>query len=168
MTNPLEDYLKSKETTKTAGFLDQVGKGVSSDALGGAARTMLPAAILGGGLAMLSGAAGNAYRAIMKGSHFKSMLRANPDLDEANQTNPDQFERHYNALYSMNPHFASEPTVAGAYMRQMSMHPATAGKVVVESLSSLPDRPQGPKLQIGGQMKDNDLHSSAQVTHNLF
>jgi hypothetical protein len=179
MTNPVDEYLEFVETAKTAnpnqmsfGFgggaaraLRQAGRGIAS-----AAQAAAPAAILGGGLAMLSGAGAKVYRAAMKNTRFREMMEANPDLEEYHQSNPKQFNQHYDSLYTLNPRFASEPTVAGTYMRQMSMNPSTAGKVVVDSLGGLPRGGAGPSFQVGGKANPvtGEYSPSAQMTHDLY
>lgn len=47
-----------------------------------------------------------------------------------------KFNAHYNSLRKMNPGYAEDPIIAGTMMRQMSMHPNTAGKVLMEGLES--------------------------------
>lgn len=168
------DY--GRELSSRLDILERVGKhGIPAPARGfkhhlrDAAMAAGAAAVLGGGIAMLSGAAQKVYLAATKKSRFESMLKSNPDLHEHQQANPQQFDEHYNSLYRMNPRFASDPVVAGAYMRQMSMHPSTAGKVVVESLSSIP-RDRGPSMQVGGKVdpRSESFQPSATFGQDLY
>lgn len=122
--NPVDEYLASKE--KTALKMPNVN-------LQEAGRLATVGAAFAGGLGVQKGVA-KVYRAITKKRDFDHMMQSNPDLEEYRAQNPSQFNQHYTSLRRMNPEFASEPTVAGTYMRQMSMNPGSAGKVIVESL----------------------------------
>lgn len=139
MSNPIDDYLEERE--KIAGPAGFMGKMVGGAAEGVSAKGL---GLLGAHTALTAGAMGGVaavqkiYHAITKKKHFNEMMEANPDLQEFQRENSSQFNQHYTSLRSMNPTFASDPIVAGTYMRQMSMQPATAGKVVVESLGGVP------------------------------
>lgn len=143
MGNPLDDYFESGEQ-KTAGlgdFAGAVGRGargaISGEGLGQLATYSAAAA----GAGALVGAARKAYMAATKGRHHKQMIEANPDLAEAQQADPTTFNQHYSSLRNLNPVFASDPVVAGAYMRRMSEFPHNAGPILVESLKSAPQPP---------------------------
>lgn len=130
--NPVDEYLSSKEKTalKMPIFSPDEAK-----------RMAVLGASFAGGMGLQKGVA-KVYRAITKQHDFNSMMQANPDLEEYRAQNPTQFNQHYTSLRRMNPEFASEPTVAGTYMRQMSMNPGSAGKVIVDSLKGrTPDMP---------------------------
>jgi hypothetical protein len=152
MSNPVDEYLSycagdEPEQTKEASLWGGAAKSLTAEHIGGLA---MDAAILGGGAALLSGAAGKIYGAITKRRDFNDMMDVNPDLKEYQRENPKLFNAHYSSLRSMNQEFASDPVVAGTYMRQMSMSPGTAGKVVAESLGAVPRGAGGMELMAGG------------------
>ena len=136
MKSPLDSYLCEKE--KRAGWLSSLGGGV---------RQILSPQNIGGALAATAFAAATdvpamvarkAYYAVTKSRDFNQMMETDPTLKQFQRENSKQFNAHYNSLRSLNPEFASDPVVAGTYMRQMSMNPATAGSVIVDSLGGLP------------------------------
>lgn len=141
---------RTKASEKTAGAAGRFAQGMAQ----GAKRVLDPSelgrigtqAAVVGGAGLLIGAAQKTYLAITKKRDFDAMLKHNPDLAEHQEANPQMFNQHYSSLRSMNPMFAKDPVVAGSYMRQMSMNPGTAGKVLVESLNSL--QKGGPKNQM--------------------
>lgn len=112
------------------------------------------------GAAGIGAAATKAYYAATKASDYKKMLGSNPDLREYQQSNPSQFKQHYSSLRSINPQFASDPTVAGTYMRQMSLNPQSAGKTIVESVEAQPTRKpmmEFGRLETGPGLETEDL-----------
>ena len=144
MGNPIDDYLEIR-TEKTAGVGDFFRAAASAPAfapeqVGVMAKHTL--AVAGG--AVLAAAARKAYMAATKSLHHKQMLEVNPDLAEHQQADPKMFNQHYSSLRNMNPHFAQDPVVAGAYMRRMSEFPHNAGPILVESLKEAP-KPGGLK-----------------------
>jgi hypothetical protein len=134
MPNPVDEYLNMKRKTAAAAPVRELPKAMApfSEVIGRSAASGAAMAA-GFGLAM---AAGKAYQAMTKKRDFEQMMSANPDLKDAMRSDPKGFSRHYTALRTMNPQFAAEPVVAGAYMRQMSAYPESAGKVVVEALQA--------------------------------
>jgi len=154
MTNPVEDYLQTKEA-QGPGFLSRMGRGFKSFMSPENIGVVAGSAMMAGALDFPGDVARKAYYAITKKRDFNRMMEQNPDLQQLRQENGDQFNAHYTSLRSVNPEFASDPTVAGTYMRQMSMSPATAGKVIVESLGGLPRPTQGTKAtQLLGMQGD--------------
>lgn len=127
MSNPIDEALEMK---KEAG-LGFLGKGAKEEVARGAQQA------LGGALVVGVAAAGmKAVQAIRKSKVYKEMMGSNPDLEEFHREDPRQFNQHFNSLHSLNPQFASDPVIAGTYMRQMSMSPQTAGTTLVQSLES--------------------------------
>lgn len=151
--NPVDEYLQTKEAAGL-GFLSKIkpwGKRVGQETLEGVASSAAPKEVgktlgslglIGAGVGLAAGAK-RAYHAITKKTDFNAMMDANPDLKEFQRENPKQFSQHYNSFRTMNPQFASEPTVAGTYMRQMSLNPESAGKTIVESIGGRPAEPIG-------------------------
>jgi hypothetical protein len=145
MKSPLDSYLCEKE--KRAGWLSSLGGGV---------RQILSPQNIGGALAATAFAAATdvpamvarkAYYAVTKSRDFNQMMETDPTLKQFQRENSKQFNAHYNSLRSLNPEFASDPVVAGTYMRQMSLNPATAGSVIVDSLGGLPRPTPGTRAK---------------------
>lgn len=150
----LDEYLSSdahEELEKRAIVNQQalrfIGRRVGTGALEAAG---------GAALLTLGGAAIKAFKAIGKKRDFKGMMEANPDLSEFQRENSKQFTQHYTSFRNMNPQFAGDPVVAGTYMRQMSMSPATAGKVIVESLGGARAMPPGMMDTAMGMYRPTD------------
>lgn len=161
-----------KQKAKTAGAAGRFASGLGQ----GAKRVLEPSelgrigtqAAIVGGVGILAAGAQKTYLAITKKRDFDAMLEHNPDLAEHQAANPQQFNQHYSSLRSMNPLFAKDPVVAGSYMRQMSMNPGTAGKVLVESLNSL--QKGGPKSPMMGglsAMQNNSNMGLAERKHDF-
>ncbi len=150
MSNPVDEFLQScdrvgKPMEKSAGPLSGMGQmmgGKFGDELArGAIQATMGAAVMA-----LGGAAVKTSNAIKKRKSFRDMLEHNADLNEQHQNDPKMFGRHFESFYSMNPAFASDPVVAGTYMRQMSMNPQAAGRTLVESLEA---RQKGSPWELG-------------------
>jgi hypothetical protein len=140
MSNPVDTFLEScerrtksveKEKTAAPGTGGLFGGKIGEEMARGAIQASMGAAAIA-----LGGAAVKVFHAIKKRQSYKDMLGHNQDLREVQQGDPEMFGRHFDSLYSLNPTFAADPIVAGTYMRQMSMNPATAGKAIVESLEA--------------------------------
>lgn len=125
MPNPLDAYFMEKDalgfSPATAGKMKDIASSSLVQFGVGAAIMAAPAV------------AEKIYNAATKRHSYNQMLQQNPELSYARDENPEQFNNFYNSLYRMNPQFARDPVVAGAYMNQMAANPATAGRVVVES-----------------------------------
>lgn len=147
MTNPLDEYLELRQE-KTAGpggtFLREMAQGANpASAFGGAeVGKLLTQTAVVGGVGALIGAARKAYSAATKTRDYKMMLEVNPDLSEAQAGDPKMFNQLYSSLRSLNPTFASDPVVAGSYMRKMTEFPHNAGPILVETLGYAP-KPSG-------------------------
>ena len=155
MSNPLDDYLTGRgdmekqaasvpvpwgEAFKT-GLKTMAGGGPVAKAVGGGA-------MFAGGMGIAS-AVGRTIAAITKKHDFNGMLEANPDLKDARNSNPIQFNRHYSSFRNLNPRFAGDPVVAGTYMRTMSEYPESAGKTIVESLKDAPREQAAVEIPMG-------------------
>lgn len=88
--------------------------------------------------------AAKAYNAVNKGSRFRGMMEHNEDLHALSEQDPQRFAQFYDSLHRMSPEFASDPIVAGTYMRQMLSNPSGAGKVLVEARGNTKASPQSP------------------------
>jgi hypothetical protein len=134
MSNPLDDYLGMRK--RAFGPLGpNFGHAAARSFQEGAAQATGQYAV-GLGAAGIGVAAMKIYRAVRKRKDFKDMLEQNPDLASYQEQDPVKFNAHYNSLRTMNPGYAEDPTIAGTLMRQMSMHPHTAGKVLMEGMES--------------------------------
>lgn len=111
VSGALSSYLGRKnDMNKTSAVKDMalsVGKGA-----------LMGLGVAGGGA--LVGAAINKGKSIVqdlhKATYYKEMLDANPGLqDEA--VNAKEVQRHFNTLFKFNPNYASDPVVAGSYVR---------------------------------------------------
>lgn len=116
---------KRHEKEKEASFgsmLQRAKEPAFNAAVGGATMGGLTA-----GAAAVSFGAKKLYDAITKRRDFRTMLEHNPDLQEALDRDPKFFNQAYSSLRSVNSQFASEPLIAGNYMRQMMESPLSAG-----------------------------------------
>jgi hypothetical protein len=140
MSNPVDDYIEScsEKTAADPSYGSQLAEGVGEAFGGRQTGRLLGAAGIVGGATLLVSAAHKAYMAATKSKHHKEMLEVNPDLAEHQQADPKMFNQHYNSLRNMNPRFAQDPVVAGAYMRRMSEFPHNAGPILVESMRDQP------------------------------
>jgi hypothetical protein len=142
MSNPVDEYLGIRK--QAFGFLGPgFGSQVSTSMREGAAQAIGQGAV---GLAAtgIGVAALKTYRALRKRNDFKKMLESNPDLASFQEQDPLRFNAHYNSLRVMNPGYAEDPIISGSMMRQMSMHPQFAGKVLMESMESASRTAPGP------------------------
>jgi hypothetical protein len=131
--NPVDEYLMTKTAaTGQAGNWKPALRNAAIQAGVGLAAAGLPIA------------ASRVYNAVNKGSRFRSMMEHNEDLGAFAEQDPKRFAQFYDSLHKMSPEFASDPVVAGTYMRQMMSNPSGAGKVLVEARGSMKAPPQSP------------------------
>lgn len=141
MTNPLDDYLQTKEAGPQ-GILPGMG-----EFMGGAGRSAMQNFRTGAEEAIGHGAVGLAasgigvaalkiYRALGKRQDFKAMLEHNPDLAEFQERDSAKFNAHYNSLRALVPAYAQDPIIAGSLMRNMSINPENAGSILTQSMES--------------------------------
>lgn len=162
MSNPITDYLQSKEAAipmgragaravasraaRAAGGAAGQAAGAASSAgapglfsqMGGKLLQEIPKGV-GAGLAAAGiGAAGAAVNkivdAIQKRRDFRQMMEYNPHLQEAHAADPKRFNQVYSTLRTFNPAFAADPIVAGTYMDRMWNSPQGAGGIATEAL----------------------------------
>jgi hypothetical protein len=131
VSNPLDDFYSEfgePEQEKQAGSIGSNFGSAMAQGLGVAAA----GTVMGlGGMAV-----NKLMDAATKGRDFRNMLANNPDLEEHRQRDPKMFNQMYSSLRHMNQHFASDPVVAGTYMRRMVENPMTAGGILSESVSA--------------------------------
>lgn len=146
MSNPVDAYLEHAMEKKAGpgSFFGDVVRGASpGSAFGGhEVGKLLAQSAAVGGVGALVGAARKAYSAATKSRDYKMMIEVNPDLGELQASNPQQFNQFYSSLRSLNPTFASDPVVAGSYMRRMAEFPNNAGPILVETMGYAP-KPSG-------------------------
>lgn len=109
---------EAKVANAAGNFVRGAAEGVREgwNAMPSAGRFLAGAA--GAGIAINLG--GDMYEAVkrglMKGRRYKKMLEENPDL--RGKANNAVVQRHFNTLHRFNPEYASDPYVAGSYVRQ--------------------------------------------------
>jgi hypothetical protein len=102
----LEDGPTKLAALEKAAFSPRASQAMTSIGIGAA--TTLGSA--------LGGTVINSIRSAMtKGKNYKGMLDVNPDLGKKDSK---QVQLAFNTLSRFNPHYASDPSVAGAYVRQ--------------------------------------------------
>lgn len=141
MGNPIDEYL-SHGQEKQANFGQAMARGATQAFSGeGLGKLVVQTGLVAGATALI-GAARKAYGAATKSTDYRTMMDLNPDLGEHQERDPRMFNQHYTSLRNLNPTFASDPVVAGSYMRQMSEFPHNAGSILVQSIQSAPRNPQ--------------------------
>lgn len=133
--NPVEEFVSTygeKNASRFDGVKNLLRRGGAS-----AGKSLMDG--LGAGLAMASisaVAAGGekAYSAMTRERDFKRMMASNPDLHTDHQADPRTFNMAFNSLRSMNRDFASDPYVAGAYMRQAGVGSPQGGTLLAEKV----------------------------------
>jgi len=93
--------------------------GETLDQMRGRAPEMLSLAALSAIAGGLGSAAESAFRQgrekITKAKNYNQMMEANPHLADMDST---QVQRAFNTLHGLNPHYASDPLVAGEFIKQ--------------------------------------------------
>lgn len=83
-----------------------------------------------------------------KASVYKNMMDANPHLHEQNS---DLVQKYFNVLYTMNPEFAKEPTVAGSFvMNQVFGASTTSPHAMIYEQALKMRGVQGGQKSMGG------------------
>lgn len=107
------------------GFANTVGAGVATSVAGGI------------GMSLASDAYDFVRRGISKTRDYKRMLASNPDLKEKPAV---QVQSIFSTLHRFNPDFASDPVVAGSFVRNhVDLAGEGAGAVGLDSLKNLVD-----------------------------
>lgn len=135
--NALDEYLQEKTAGGFSAGWNQGVQALPSEMgrkLPGVLASSGAQAAIGLGVAGIGVAASKIYGAVTKRRDFRSMMGANPDLEDKYRQDPKLFNQMYSTLRRFSPQFASDPTVAGTYMRQMSESPITAGGIAVQAL----------------------------------
>ena len=142
MTNPVDEYLESVGTVKTAAAVPAwAARGPYLSELKRGAMSALGGSNIGGqaaGLAVaataayaLPRAAEKIYRAMTKGRDFRAMMEHDPGLHKWNDENPALFNRHFTSLRNVAPDFTADPVIAATHMRTMSESPMSAGHTLL-------------------------------------
>lgn len=157
--NPAEDFLEdygSKEAAfgQQAKAFGQAGaKAFGSAALQGVAAAGASALVAG----TVMGAQ-KAYQALTRERDFKRMMAANEDLHVMHQADPRHFNLAFNSLRSMNSDFASDPFVAGAYMRQAVDSPMGGSMLAERVYFPTQKGNQGAAHNRGSQAAASGMH----------
>jgi hypothetical protein len=146
-------FLKTASEVKESPFRDEIVGELDSLIKKAMDLSMLrgPAKSMGTGLAQGAGAvagaagmgiayslAGDMYdslkRGLTKSRDYKNMLMANPDLRKEPAA---EVQKAFSVLHRFNPEFASDPTVAGAFVRKNVNYPDASWAAEMPMLSSL-------------------------------
>lgn len=105
-------------------------------------------------------------RGITKSRNYKAMLNANPDLKEL----PAQdVQKAFSALHRFNPDFASEPTVAGSFVRRSATLQEFDPKMLTELVGARKNLSDLKKLPMPGKLpwesREEKGLRSAQTSH---
>lgn len=133
--NPLQRYLEKKagfgqelsNAASTAFSAQNIAKGVVGAGAG---------ALAGGALAGIGAGAHMLYDAATKSRDFKNMLAENEDVAQMHENDPRAVNRMFSSLRTFAPEFTSDPTVAGAYMRQMVGNPLGVNQIINAAIDS--------------------------------
>lgn len=180
--------LKTAEEVKVSPFKEEILKELDSlmktamqmpGFMNGPAAKSFGAGALGVGGAVAAGIAyalaGDLYdatkRGITKSRNYQSMLRENPDLK---QLPAKSVQKTFSVLHRLNPEFASDPTIAGAWVKRQAVYgedsmgdaqtlkhliDARKGLGEVRRLPQVPQFPGGKKDGAGfGQKQQKQLH----------
>lgn len=134
--NPLTEYLEKKAAGYGQAF-GQAAKAVIAPKNIAGSIVGAGAAALGAGAIAAVGMAGHAiYDAATKSRDFKNMLAENEDVAEMHQNDPRMVNRMFSTLRTFAPEFSADPTVAGAYMRQMVGSPQGAAGFITGAIDA--------------------------------
>lgn len=142
--DPLDEALMSKEA---------FGWGNLAGEAGHAAAGALGAAAVSGAIA----GARKLFAAGEKRREFTAMMDTNPDLVEAQRSNPKFFNASYNSVRSLNPSYGSDPIVAGSLMRRMMQSPESAGTILMSTMKAPPPGGSPFGLEVSGGGKPGSL-----------
>lgn len=162
--DPLDEALQAKEAGLRSalgyfrqGFTGGGSQGAVGEALGVAGRKALSGAATGAiataGAAAMAGVISGARKLLDAGGkrrEFLSMMEQNPDLQEAQSSNPKFFNASYNSIRSLNPTYGKDPIVSGSLMRRMMQSPESAGTILMSTMKA--PTPSGPDwgMEISG------------------
>lgn len=159
--NPVEEFVSTygeKNASRFDGVKSLMRRGGSMvgkstlDGLGNAIALSAVAAVAAGGE--------KAYSAMTRERDFKRMMASNPDLHTDHQNDPRTFNMAFNSLRSMNREFASDPYVAGAYMR-------AAGPANLQGGSLLAEKVYFPTKKNPNRILDSVLEATAKSHHAM-
>lgn len=129
--NPVEEFFAEYGREKRAfGMSNRFGGAFGSALAQGAGATLAATAVAGASVA-----ASKLWGAATKQRNFRSMMEANPDLQEYHDRDPKSFNNMFSSLTRFNGEFASDPVVAGTYMRRMAENPLSAGGIISEGIN---------------------------------
>lgn len=104
-------------TEKTAASMQGHGMGGFGMALGG---TLLA----GLGASIATDLYDAAKRGLTKGSNFRTIMKANPELAHLEGVDQRRLRTSFDAIHRYAPEFTSDPVVGGALLRTMATQPA--------------------------------------------
>lgn len=178
------DYLlKTAEEIRRSPFRDEIVQELdglikkASMMQGFGTRMMGGAGAVGGAVAagIAYSLAGDMYdaakRGITKSRDYKTMLAANPDLK---QFDAKTVQKSFSVLHKLNPEFAGEPTIAGAWVKRQAtfgddgMADTTSLKSLIESRKGMAESkklPQVPRFSPGEERRSNEKHDREGEKH---
>lgn len=105
-------------------------------------------------------------RGISKSRNYRTMLRENPDLKQLPATN---VQKAFSTLHRFNPEFASDPTVAGSFVRRQAQYPEFDPNQLANLIGARKNLTDIRKLPIPGKLPweshDEKSLRSAQTKH---
>lgn len=121
------------------------------------------------GVGMANSLAGDMFDAVKRGltksRDYKAMLKENPDLHEHPAHS---IQRVFNTLHRFNPEFASDPVVAGSFVRRQVQLADFDPQMLTNLVSSRKNLADTKKLQVPGRMPwesdDEVKHKGLQIS----
>lgn len=155
MSNPIDECLAMRK--QAFGGLQGFKNTAMTSMREGAAQAV-GQGVVGAGIAGVGMAAMKTYRALRKRSDFKEMMDLNPDLAEHQEQDPTKFNAHYNSMRTLLPHYAEDPVISGALMRQMGEFPNGAGSLLMGAMegSSKMRGQHPPQFTLSGKISPHD------------
>lgn len=160
MSNPIEEFLEFEQSSQNMEKTAQTGGGWKAHAARGlqwGVASTVPTIM--GVVAM--DALGAAKDAVSKSRGFKSMVEGNPDL---NKMDRNKVQTYYNTLHRFNPEMASDPFVAGAWVRKIKEYdyvdPKTVGDLI-QARGRLAKRPMIDPMALGQGMANAAMQSAS-------
>lgn len=143
-------------------------------AVGGGAAGVAGAALAGIAYSLAGDMYDSVKRGLTKSRDYKNMMQDNPDLK---QLDPRQVQRAFSVLHKFNPEFASDPIVAGSFVRRAATFEGDVGftaprelKELIDARKSLgdirklPNVPQTPDNRLRAlQRKKTELDINEQI-----
>lgn len=164
MSNPVDEFLMAKEALGEGFAKSPFGKKlIEGGGLG------LAFAGMGAGVAGITEAASKIYNAITKSRDFDNMMEANPHLEYYREREPQDFNRVFSSIRSMNPEFSKDPVVAGSIMFQaMESAPEQRGFSLAKLRGDANPKKMGPLSDAAMSGFRSGIGMKLEGTHGLY